>query len=116
MRLFAARRVELMKCAEREREREEYNRLCEAQRKNQCETLKELRHIEAAMYKGTSKEQTHTVSKTHIQKRPKKHCVLVAQSCSTPCDPMDCSPPGSFVRGILQARILEWVAISLSPH
>ena len=36
-----------------------------------------------------------------------------AQSCLTPCDPMDCSPPGS-VHGILQARILEWVAISLS--
>ena len=35
---------------------------------------------------------------------------LVAQSCPTLCDPMDCSPPGSSVRGILQARILEWVA------
>ena len=41
-------------------------------------------------------------------------CVLVAQSCLTLCDPMDCSPPGSFVQGILQARILEWVAISMS--
>ena len=30
------------------------------------------------------------------------------QSCPTLCDPMDCSPPGSSVRGILQARILEW--------
>ena len=36
----------------------------------------------------------------------------VAQSCLTLCDPKDCSPPGSFVHGILQARILEWVAIS----
>ena len=36
----------------------------------------------------------------------------VAQSCLTLCDPMDCSPPGSSVHGILQARILEWVAIS----
>ena len=35
---------------------------------------------------------------------------LVAQSYSTLCDPMDCSPPGSSVHGILQARILEWVA------
>ena len=35
----------------------------------------------------------------------------VAQSCLTFCDPMDCSPPGSFVHGILQARILEWIAI-----
>ena len=36
------------------------------------------------------------------------------QSCPTPCDPIDGSPPGSFVRGILQARILEWVVISFS--
>ena len=41
-------------------------------------------------------------------------CVCVAQSCSTLCDPMDCSPPGSSVHGIPQARILEWVAILFS--
>ena len=41
-------------------------------------------------------------------------CVLVAKSCLTLCDPMDCGPPGSSVHGILQARILEWVAISFS--
>ena len=41
-------------------------------------------------------------------------CVLVAQSCPTLCNPMDCSPPGSSVNGILQARILEWVSISYS--
>ena len=35
----------------------------------------------------------------------------VAQSCPTLCDSMDCSPPGSSVREILQARVLEWVAI-----
>ena len=39
--------------------------------------------------------------------------VLVAQSCPTLCDPMDCNPPGSSVHGILQARILEWVAVPL---
>ena len=38
-------------------------------------------------------------------------CVLVTQSCPTLCDPKDCSSPGSSVHGILQARILEWVAI-----
>ena len=46
--------------------------------------------------------------------------LLAAPSCPTPCDPMDCTPPGSSVRGILQARILEGVAISFSrgssPH
>ena len=40
--------------------------------------------------------------------------VLVAQSCSTLCNPVDCSLPGSSVHGISQARILEWVAISFS--
>ena len=38
--------------------------------------------------------------------------VLVAQLCPTVCDPMDYSPPGSSVYVILQARILEWVAIA----
>ena len=38
----------------------------------------------------------------------------VAQSCPTLGDPRDCSPPGSSVHGIFQARILEWVAISFS--
>ena len=36
------------------------------------------------------------------------------QSCPTLCDPMDCSPPGSSLHGILQARILEWVAMRTS--
>ena len=39
---------------------------------------------------------------------------LVTQSCPTLCNPMDCSPPGSSVRVILQERILEWVAIPFS--
>ena len=38
----------------------------------------------------------------------------VTQSCLTPSDPMDCSPPGPSVRGIFQARVLEWVAIAFS--
>ena len=40
--------------------------------------------------------------------------MLVTQSCSTLCDPIDYSPPGSSVYGILQARILEWIAIPFS--
>ena len=40
--------------------------------------------------------------------------VLVAQSCPTLCDPMDCSPPGPSVQGIFQARRLEWVAFHFS--
>ena len=45
----------------------------------------------------------------HINK-----CVLVAQSCLTLYGPMYCSPPGTSAHGILQARILEWVAIPFS--
>ena len=52
-------------------------------------------------------------------KAPKaQHCehlqCLVAQLCPTLCDPMDCSPTGSSVHGILQARILGWVAMPFS--
>ena len=57
----------------------------------------------------------------HWKSMPLQHCdhhlwvkKLVSQLCPTVCDPMDCSPPGSSVCRILQARILEWVAISFS--
>ena len=39
---------------------------------------------------------------------------LVTQSCLSLCDPMDCSPPGFSFHAILQARILEWVAMPSS--
>ena len=40
----------------------------------------------------------------------------VIQLCPTLCDPMDCSLPGSSVHGVFQARILEWVAISVCEN
>ena len=40
----------------------------------------------------------------------------VAQSCPTLRDPMDCSPPGSSIHGIFQARVLEWGAIAFSER
>ena len=40
----------------------------------------------------------------------------VAQSCPILSNPMDCSPPGSSVHGIFQARVLEWGAIAFSDH
>ena len=43
-------------------------------------------------------------------------CAAVAQSCPTLGDPVDCSPPGSSVHGTLQARVLEWGAISFSKY
>ena len=48
---------------------------------------------------------------------PLQHTAAAAkslQSCLTLCDPIDSSPPGSPIPGILQARTLEWVAISFS--
>ena len=41
-------------------------------------------------------------------------CVQLLQLCLTLCDPVDCNSPGSSVHGILQARILEWVAMPSS--
>ena len=41
-------------------------------------------------------------------------CVLVTQWCLTLCSPTDYNPPGSFIHGIFQARILDWIAISFS--
>jgi len=43
-----------------------------------------------------------------------KNLVFIPQSCPALCDSMDCSPTDSSVHGILQARILEWVAIPFS--
>ena len=43
-------------------------------------------------------------------------CVLVAQSCPTLCDPMDCSSPGFSIHGNFQAGILEWVPFNAHRH
>ena len=58
-----------------------------------------------AMEYNMSKKNTWTHSESESE---------VTQSCLTLCDPVDCSLPGSSVHGILQKRILEWVAISFS--
>ena len=47
----------------------------------------------------------------HVKQNCVYCCFSVTKPCPTHCDPMDCSPPGSPVHGILQARILEWVAM-----
>ena len=49
----------------------------------------------------------------HLSMVPMKVKLLAAQLCLILCDPMDCSLLGSSVHGISQARILEWVAISI---
>ena len=75
---------------------------------------------------------THTHTHTHIYIHIYMHTYIcihthiytyicmcmckVTQSYLTLCDPVDCSPPGSSVHGILQARILEWIAMSFSSR
>ena len=60
----------------------------------------------------------HWICTIRYSEREKQHshnllcvCAKLLQSCPTLCDPMDCSPPGSSVYGILQAKIMEWVAM-----
>ena len=59
-----------------------------------------------------------SILKSRVITLPTKACIVkekeVAQSCPTLCDPVDCSPPGSSVHGIFQARTQEWGAISFS--
>ena len=50
----------------------------------------------------------------HLSHRESESESEVAQSCPALCNPVDCSPPGSSIHGIFQARVLEWVAISFS--
>ena len=63
----------------------------------------------AVMHPHTQHTHTHTHTLTHTH----THTVH-GQSCLTLCDPIDCSPPASSIRGFSQARILEWVASSSS--
>ena len=76
------------------------------------------------LHKVSKKQLTHgsktqnAVTKMHLVKVTGVYTYfygttlcLVAQSCLTLCNSTDCSPPGSSVLGILQARILEWVAM-----
>ena len=61
----------------------------------------------------------HTEQTFSIERISARPCAESLQSRPTPCKPMDCSPPGSSVHGILKARILEWVAMPSSggpPH
>ena len=77
-------------------------------RKQRTKT-KSSKHAHYTENERKNKEKKGTKRKTKIKVK-----VLVAQLCPTFCNPMDCSPPGSSVHGIFQARILEWVAIPFS--
>ena len=68
---------------------------------------------------GRTFQSMGTVARAPRQDMPLSYCSgsvqfsSVTQSCPTLCDPVDCSPPGSSVHGILQARILEWVDLNI---
>ena len=70
------------------------------------------RQVIRTTHKGTGKARPSEPQGTHLLSR--ESTVLITQSCPTLCDPMDYSPPGSSVHGILQARVLEWGAIAFS--
>ena len=77
------------------------------------------RHIDGEKARFTYNEvkvkQSDNSSRRNKRNRIKSVvCVLVTQSCPTLCDHMDCSPPGSSVHRILQARIQQWVTFCFS--
>ena len=83
------------------------------------QTLASISISDITVFTSSSSICCPTESIYHSKKTPelKQYIdvrVLVAQSCPTLCDPMDCSPPGFSVHEILQARILEWIVIPFS--
>ena len=77
-----------------------------------------LRHfVRDTTYQNTCQVCLFTITNTHVHSLKIRLYVCYAkslQSCPTLCDPIDGSPPGSPVPGILEARTLEWVSISFS--
>ena len=72
-----------------------------------CKPYKSIRKLQTIQEKN-GKRPNHVTNRSHEPLIESE----VAQSRPTLCDPMGCSLPGSFIHGILQARILEWFAIS----
>ena len=65
--------------------------------------------------RGRSTQQIHQqIKHLYVVTRAMKERIQLCQSGLTLCDPLNCSPPGSCVHGILQAKTLQWVAISFS--
>ena len=83
--------------------------------KTLCVTVQEVSPQQSPLLKGWAGYQRYLTAPATPNWEPDCCCCcLVAQSRLTLCDPVDCSPPGSSVHGIPQARIQEWVAIPFS--
>ena len=72
------------------------------------------KEIEAQMYQERSLQSQQNFSNCGLHCLGLLHTYMQAHSCLTLCNPRDCSPPGSSVHGVLQPRILDWVAIPSS--
>ena len=83
--------------------------LQEGSRKGLCRTRKGI-WLPSDLFSGCAAQSVSHSRWIHLLFRQVKCVCSVASGICNLCDPMDCSPSGSSVRGILQARILEWVA------
>ena len=81
----------------------------QAEIKTAGRNINKLRYADDTTLMAESEEELK-----HLLMKVKAAAAKSLQSCPTLCDPIDGSPPGSPVPGILQARTLEWVAISFS--
>ena len=73
-------------------------------------------HVKQVPFKGRDQETRKKITIHLLLHDATTTTTKSLQSCPTLCDPIDGSPPGSPVPGILQARTLEWVAISFSNY
>ena len=80
----------------------------------ELDTTERLRLSRSLMDILNNIDSNRSLSKLHIYRPAAAAAAASLQSCPTLCDPIDVSPPGSPIPGILQARTLEWVAISFS--
>ena len=79
-----------------------------------CPTLRPHRQQPTRLPHPRDSPGKNTGVGCHFLLQCMKVTIEVAQSCPTLSDPMDCSPPGSSIHGIFQARVLEWGAIAFS--
>ena len=80
---------------------------------SECQLRTDWKEFESELPKPPDlhEEEKANLSCLAHSRGPKNICIKSPQSCLTLCDPMDCSPQGFSVLGILQARVLQWVAI-----